>query len=349
MHLAFDGGNHSLSFVDKQGHIFTPSGAAEISTAQSVAGGASGYFDGSSSYISTPDVPEFNVGISDFTIEAWVRPDSGALVGTARVLGQMSSSGGNAMIQLLLGSGRPSLLVFNANTSAHVAALSPTVLSADTWVHIAGVRSGDNLLLFVDGTLAATTLLSASAVLFDSTSRFSIGRAGDYAADYFKGYVDSFRFTRGIARYTSDFTPIPDFDADGARLNRVRGTASVPAQVPVVPSLATVDTYGTPIVVRPPALARGDYLTGVKGRGIGRVKGTVKETGDPENTPVRRRVRLIRDRDGLLIRETWSDPATGEYDFQYVDETEKFTVLSYDHTGNFRAVVADRLTPELMP
>lgn len=75
----------------------------------------------------------------------------------------------------------------------------------------------------------------------------------------------------------------------------------------------------------------------------------MKETGDPENTPVRRRVRLIRDRDGLLIRETWSDPATGEYDFQYVDETEKFTVLSYDHTGNFRAVVADRLTPELMP
>lgn len=91
-----------------------------------------------------------------------------------------------------------------------------------------------------------------------------------------------------------------------------------------------------------------DYVSGVTGTGRGRVAGTVKETGTP-NTPVHRKVRLIRERDGLLMREVWSHPTTGAYSFDYVDELQKFTVLSYDHTGAFRAVVADGQIPELIP
>jgi hypothetical protein len=44
--------------------------------------------------------------------------------------------------------------------------------------------------------------------------------------------------------------------------------------------------------------------------GRGRISGTVKDKGTP-NMPVRRRVRLYQDRDGLLVRETWSDATTG--------------------------------------
>ena len=96
-----------------------------------------------------------------------------------------------------------------------------------------------------------------------------------------------------------------------------------------------------------------DYITGVLGQGIGRVRSTVQEKGTP-NTPVHRRVRLMRECDGLVLREQWSDPVTGAYDFQFVDELQTYTVLSYDHTRNFRAVIADGLTlangtVELMP
>lgn len=90
-----------------------------------------------------------------------------------------------------------------------------------------------------------------------------------------------------------------------------------------------------------------DYVSGVVGTGRGRVTGTVKETGTP-STPVHRKVRLIRERDGMLMREVWSHPVTGVYSFDYVDELQKFTVLSYDHTGAFRAVVADGQIPELI-
>lgn len=83
--------------------------------------------------------------------------------------------------------------------------------------------------------------------------------------------------------------------------------------------------------------------------GRGRVSGTVKTPNTPVNTPVHRRVRLYRERDAYVVAEQWSDPVTGAYSFDYVDPAITYTVLSYDHTGNFRAVVADNLTPTLIP
>lgn len=90
-----------------------------------------------------------------------------------------------------------------------------------------------------------------------------------------------------------------------------------------------------------------DYNTGLLGHGIGRISGTIKKTGTP-NTPYYSKVRLVRERDGLLIREIWSDPITGNYSFDYIDELQKFTVLSYDHSGEFNAVISSGNIPEII-
>lgn len=130
--------------------------------------------------------------------------------------------------------------------------------------------------------------------------------------------------------------------------NRVPGgiaATSVPGDVR--PS-SDVTEFGIPSVVPTPATTAFDGLTGVFGKGVGRIAGTVKEKGTPD-APVYRKVRLIREVDGLQLREVWSHPVTGAYSFDYVDEQQLFTVLSYDHTGDFRAVVASGLTPELIP
>lgn len=82
--------------------------------------------------------------------------------------------------------------------------------------------------------------------------------------------------------------------------------------------------------------------------GKGKVTGTVKEKNTPANTPLRRRVRLVREIDGLQIRETWSDASTGAYEFLQIDERHKYSVISYDYAANYRAVIADGLTPEIM-
>lgn len=82
--------------------------------------------------------------------------------------------------------------------------------------------------------------------------------------------------------------------------------------------------------------------------GKGRITGTVKEAGTP-NHAVRRRVRLHRMIDGMLVREVWSDPVTGAYEFNNIDPAYKFYVVSHDHILNYNAVIKDNLTPEPMP
>lgn len=81
--------------------------------------------------------------------------------------------------------------------------------------------------------------------------------------------------------------------------------------------------------------------------GLHRVTGTVKEKGTPDR-PVVRRVVLFRMRDRQPIRETWS-AADGSYAFDWIDGAERYFVVSFDHSGNFRAVVADNLAPDPMP
>ena len=112
-------------------------------------------------------------------------------------------------------------------------------------------------------------------------------------------------------------------------------------------SAAYTGPYGH-VIATPAPLHVGDYKTGLLGKGVGTVSGTTETKGTP-NLPLRARVRLIRERDGLVYRETWSDAATGAYRFEDVDEMETYTVLSYHPTRDKRAVVADNLVPEVLP
>lgn len=82
--------------------------------------------------------------------------------------------------------------------------------------------------------------------------------------------------------------------------------------------------------------------------GRGRIVGTVKEKNAPANTPLKRRVVLLSMPGSRVMRETWSDPATGTYEFNGIAVDRTYTVLTYDHTGIYRGVVADNIQPELM-
>lgn len=90
-----------------------------------------------------------------------------------------------------------------------------------------------------------------------------------------------------------------------------------------------------------PTRARPNFIVDPNARG--RIVGTVKRKDDPANVPLSRRVRLYRDRDGMLIAETWSD-AAGNYRFDYIDAGEAYTALALDHQHFYRAVAADNLT-----
>lgn len=79
-----------------------------------------------------------------------------------------------------------------------------------------------------------------------------------------------------------------------------------------------------------------------------RIVSTVEVKGTP-NVPVHRRVVLINERSRRVVRETWSDPVTGEYRFEGIRGDVTYTTMAYDYTNNKRAAVADNLTAERMP
>ena len=81
--------------------------------------------------------------------------------------------------------------------------------------------------------------------------------------------------------------------------------------------------------------------------GSGTVYGTTKTKGTP-NLPTKARVVLLHQRSKLPVRETWSDPVTGAFVFGGIDTSQQFLALAEDAEGHFRAVAANRLTPEVL-
>lgn len=211
------------------------------------------------------------------------------------------------------------------------------IITTGVWTHFALVFNGLSASLYIDGVFVSTGAFSLVSGA-QASDKFFIG--GDVYNNSLGGRLDDFRVTM-TQRYTADFTPpgaIEYFNWDD------------PANI--TPSTAesyTFAPYAPPRSVHLPTVAP-DQISGIRGGteygGRGRIVGTVKNKGEPSDTPVYRRVRLFKDRDGQCVAETWSDPVTGAYAFENINPAHKYTALSYDHTGQFRAVVADNLTPE---
>lgn len=210
--LHFDGTDGSTTFTDVKGHVFTPAGNAQIDTAQSKFGGASGLFDGTGDYISTPSSADFAYGTGDLTWELWVRLATTA--GNQYILDHGSNGG-----TLQYNGG---LQYYNATTgTGSPLYTTKPALTAGTWHHIAVSRSAGTTRLFVDGVLKASGADSRNYAA--QALRFGYYGGGGFG---FSGHLDEVRITKGVARYTADFTPpaapFPDTAGD-ARLNgRIR-------------------------------------------------------------------------------------------------------------------------------
>lgn len=75
------------------------------------------------------------------------------------------------------------------------------------------------------------------------------------------------------------------------------------------------------------------------------IRGSVKNIGSP-NIPVFRRLRLHEQVSSRFIKETWSNPITGEYLFDNLRLTTYY-VVSFDHTGTYNGVIKSDVIPEL--
>ena len=113
-------------------------------------------------------------------------------------------------------------------------------------------------------------------------------------------------------------------------------------------STAAVKTQVSPHGLHNMLVFKASKLLDAESGGAGCIHGTVELYAQAGNIPLPRRVRLHRSRGGLLVRETWSD-AQGNYRFDGISERYTYDVIAWDHEGLQQSVVANDLTPEVMP
>lgn len=205
--LHFDGADGSTTITDDcagaTAHTFT-NHTGSIATSQSEFGGSS-YNCGTNGWVDTPDSADFTLGSGDFTIDFWFNRQGGS--GARRIMCGQSNSAGNTVPAALELSAANVLHAFvSSNGSTFTNVTGTTAITAAGWHHAALVRTGNTLKLFLDGVQEGGDV-SFSGTVFDSSDAFSIGRGGAFTTLTWNGYIDEFRYSVGIARWTSNFTP----------------------------------------------------------------------------------------------------------------------------------------------
>jgi len=187
----------------------TKYGNVTRSSTQSKFGGYSAYFDGSGDYLEMSDSADFAFGGVDFTIDVWACPTYWPGTGWPAIIGQRTSYSNNNSFSIAFSCTGTSLLVqYSFNGSTITDMTGSFTFSLYTWYHIAFIRSATNLILCVNGNVIKTQAISGS--LYDSSAPIKVGAfdgGTPWPGSYFSGYIDELRVSKGIARWTSNFTP----------------------------------------------------------------------------------------------------------------------------------------------
>ena len=173
-------------------------GNASISTTQSKFGGSSMYFDGTGDRLLGPTGEATKFG-GDFTVECWIYISSLPSLNAGSVIFASQTTHANST-GIMFGpySNAGAIGVFTNNAWA---TYSSNPISANSWWHIAMVRSGSTISIYTNGTLTGS---------FTNSTNFSDGGLiigdGRSFGNAFTGYIDDLRITKGYARYTANFT-----------------------------------------------------------------------------------------------------------------------------------------------
>ena len=197
--LHMDGSNGSTTFTDSSSNALTvtANGNAQISTAQSKFGGASGLFDGNGDYLDIASDAAFGFGTGDFTIEYFIRCTASGV--QIQVDTRISTVNETAPTIYSIDTD----LYYYTNVTNRITATG--ALTASTWHHIAVCKSGTSTRLFVDGTQVGSTYTDSND--YGASRPLVIGTYLSKDNFFVDGNFDEFRITKGVARYTAGFTP----------------------------------------------------------------------------------------------------------------------------------------------
>lgn len=182
-------------------------GNAQISTSVKKFGTGSIYFDGSGDYLTAPPSDLYAFGTGDFTVETWFKSSVANQNNHATMVGcYQSSTNGTWAFKFHATTNNVSFASYsNNNWNDWVTSTNPVTDQA--WHHLAVSRQSGTLRIFVDGALV-NSWFNVNNNLTGAGHPLTVGwMQQDAATSFLNGYIDDLRITKGVARYTANFTP----------------------------------------------------------------------------------------------------------------------------------------------
>ena len=146
----------------------------------------SGYFNGTSDYLTFPATSAISFGTNNYTVEFWVLP----------------AWGSNSHV-MDLGNGFEIKVQNNSFNYSGLTTSSGNIPPANQWSHCAIVRTGTTAVWYLNGVSVSSGIDSYN---YTATGTSYIGNftSGSY---YYAGYISNLRIVNGTAVYTGNFTP----------------------------------------------------------------------------------------------------------------------------------------------
>ena len=189
------------SIIDKsQGSNLKLTGSVGSTTQVKFSNTKSMYFDGSGDYISIPENKLFGFSTNDFTVEFWVYFND-------------VSNGQTVYSNLDTASGlQPHLYVSNTSVYYYTQGadrITSSSVATGQWYHVALSRSSSSTKLFINGTQSGSTYSDGNN--YGQSNPLGIATywnsGSPVGTQTLSGYIQDLRVTKGLARYTANFTP----------------------------------------------------------------------------------------------------------------------------------------------
>ena len=182
--------------------------SAVITTVNKKFGNGALALDGTGDYLSFDNHADFNVGSGDFTIECWVKRN---VIGAVHMISGLINSTGspltNIMFDWQIQANNTVLCQLYSGTTEYNVLSTGTITDTNKWYHLAVVRYNNSAKMYIDGVASGNAVNLTGVTINFPNFKLSVGRMGEYNGYYMNGYIDEFRFSKGIARYTANFTP----------------------------------------------------------------------------------------------------------------------------------------------
>lgn len=208
--LNFEGTHGSTSIIDESSSpkAITTNGGASISTSNFRKGVSSLYLNGTTDYLRSPPSSDFYFGSGNFTIECWYNSSlTGSEYGTlCGIWGASGYRSWNIYISADGWSGGQIWFYWSTNGSSYSSLTFDTPYQANVWKHLAIIRSGNTLSLFINGIIVGSPQTFTDTFFNASTTQdLTIGASAISGGQYFKGYIDQLKISKVEILYGKNF------------------------------------------------------------------------------------------------------------------------------------------------